>query len=95
MLSNFNPCKFHYRCTSYLTYEQSIQHQKAILSKNKEIAEAIMKTDDPGEAKNLSRCIAKTDEWNNMVKQNEDLCLAVHNRILSIIIIYWMQGINS
>ena len=77
VLSNFYPCKFHYKDVSYHTIEQAIQHQKAVISGCPDIADAIMQTKDPGRAKELSKCIKKNDIWDEVeLHVYDDLCYA-------------------
>ena len=74
-LSNFYPCQFIYKKITYETREQCIQHQKALYSKCSDVADAIMKTPDPGQAKTLSKCIQKSQAWEEAeMDVYEDLC---------------------
>ena len=68
-------CKFTYRGHIYQTREQAIQHQKAITSKYNDVAARMMKTDDPGEAKRLPRCVIKNDDWKrDELNIYDDIC---------------------
>ncbi len=77
VLSNFHPCKFDYDGQTYISREQGFQHQKSIFCNSTEVADAIMKTQDPGKAKQYSKCINKCDTWENVEEDIfTDLCYA-------------------
>ena len=75
ILSNFHPCNFVFDKVTYATREQCIQHQKAVHSDERKVAAQIMKSDDPSVAKQLSKCIQKSNHWNQYeLSIYEDIC---------------------
>jgi hypothetical protein len=61
--SNFHPCRFKYDKNTYPTREHAFQHQKAKICKQNDVAEEMLKTDNPAEVKALSKCIIINDKW--------------------------------
>ena len=65
-LSNWYPSVFSYDGTEYSSMEQYMMHQKALCFSDKEIADAIMETDDVAEIKKLGRLVSNYNDhvWN-------------------------------
>ena len=79
-LSNFAECNFTYKGQNYKNREIAFQHQRALETKQNELAEEILKAESPHEAKYLSRCLTKQGMWN---KESSvimyDICVAAAN----------------
>ena len=65
-LSNWYPSVFSYDGTEYSSMEQYMMHHKALCFSDKEIADAIMETDDVAEIKKLGRLVSNYNDhvWN-------------------------------
>jgi len=57
-LSNFSPSNFTVNATNYTCSEQYLQHQKALLFDDKNMAEKIMQSNNPGQMKRLTANLA-------------------------------------
>lgn len=66
--SNFHKCKFTYLGVEFNCSEQAFMYEKALYFKDNEIAEQILKTDNPKEAKKLGRMVHdfNADEWDEV-----------------------------
>lgn len=78
-LSNFFPSTVEIDYVTYATSEQAFQHKKALLAGNQTIADEIMKSPDPANAKKLGNSVSPpetfADDWDNMLIQiMEDVC---------------------
>ena len=67
-LGNFHPCKFETKGMSFNSSEQLFMYMKALVFKDKEIAEKILQSSTPKEAKKLGRKVRGFDEaeWNKI-----------------------------
>lgn len=66
ILSNFYPCSFVMDNITFTSSEQAFMYKKAITFKDNEVAEKILKSTTPKEAKRLGRLVNNYDDqiWN-------------------------------
>jgi ribA/ribD-fused uncharacterized protein len=60
-IANWHPCQFTYKSLTFFNTEQAFMWEKAIYFGDMEMAEKIMKTPDPKEAKALGRKVKNFD----------------------------------
>ncbi len=63
LLSNFSPSQFSFDENTYVSREQGYQHLKACIHKHEEVAKQIMRTSDPGLAKEYGKCVRVGENW--------------------------------
>ena len=68
-LSNFYPTKVKYEANTFESVEQGLQHLKAKHSKKNLIANKILRTKNPYEAKRLGNMVEPNAEWKKKEKQ--------------------------
>ena len=74
--SNFTKCSFQYRGIDYLSREIAYQHQRALASGQKELADFLQNSSSAQEAKELSKCIRDKNPWSrDNFDLMSDICL--------------------
>jgi hypothetical protein len=92
ILSNWYPIKFKYKHFTFFNTEQAFMWEKAVYFGDMNIAEEIMKTPNPREAKKLGRKVINfnADTWTNISYQimvDVNLAKFEQNRILSHVLL--------
>ena len=65
-LSSFYPIEIEYKEHKYKNLEQGLQHTKALIEEENDIANIIMKDPKPRRCKALGKKVPSTEKWNNV-----------------------------